>query len=278
MHSPRAKTIRYIVIGGSLLILCIWSLLPIVWNMLTSIKSRTDIFAMPPKLIFEPNFDAYRTAFGRGGASILPNLTNSLIIALGTMFATLIIASLAAYAFSHFRFRGRSSLMMTVLATRLLPPISAVVPLFMLMNSLRLIDTHLVLILIYSALSVPFATWLIKAFIDAIPRELEESAMVEGCTALGALWRITIPLAAPGLATTAVFVFVLAWNEFLFAFLFTSVDARTMPVLIAQARGDDQFLWQQMASQATVLMFPALLLGLYLQRYLVKGMTAGAVK
>ena len=278
MDTRRAALIRRWIVGILLFLLCMWSILPILWNILTSFKQRTDIFAMPPKLFFEPNFSAYQSALGTGTGSIYRELTNSVVISIGAMIVTLVIASLAAYSFSHFRFRARSSLMFGVLATRLLPPISAVVPLFMLMNNWKLIDTHWVLIFIYSALSLPFSIWLIKSFIDAIPRELEESALVEGCTPLQALWYITMPLAAPGLATTAVFVFVLAWNEFLFAFLFTSLNARTMPVLLAQARGEDQFLWQQASAQATILMGPALLLGLFMQRYLVKGLTAGAGK
>ena len=168
--------------------------------------------------------------------------------------------------------------MLFVLATRLLPPISAVVPLFMVMNSLRLIDTYWVLLLIYTALNVPFSTWLLKSFIDAVPKDLEESAQVEGCSTIQALWHVILPSVAPGLAATAVFVFVLSWNEFMFAFIFTSIDVRTMPVLLAEARGEGQFLWQDMAAQSTILMIPALLLGLYLQRYLVKGLTAGAIK
>lgn len=278
MDMRRASRIKQVIVVIALFLLCLWSIFPILWNILTSLKQRTDIFAIPPKLIFTPDFSAYETALGSTSSAIYPNLLNSFIVGVGAMALTLLVGSLAAYSFSHFRFRGRSQLMFTFLATRLLPPVSAVVPLFILMNAWGLIDTHLVLILIYTALSLPFATWLIKSFIDAIPRELEESAMVEGCTALQALRHITVPLAAPGLATTAVFVFVLAWNEFLFAFLFTSVKARTVPVLLAQARGEDQFLWQQAATQATILMVPALLLGLYMQRYLVKGLTAGAGK
>lgn len=278
MDMRRSSLIRNVIVGILLLLLTLWSILPIGWNILTSFKQRTEIFTASPTIIFQPDFTAYEAALGSGSSSIYPELINSIVVALGSMALTLVMGSLAAYSFSHFRFRARSALMFTVLATRLLPPISAVVPLFMLMTAWRLIDTHWVLILIYTALSLPFSIWLIKSFIDAIPRELEESAMVEGCTPLRALWHITIPLAAPGLATTAVFVFVLAWNEFLYAFLFTTTRARTMPVLLAQTRGEDQFLWQQAAAQATILMIPALLLGLYMQRYLVKGLTAGAGK
>lgn len=256
----------------------IWSLAPIVWNFMTSLKSRTDIFVYPPKFIFEPTWEYYGLSLGGGGNAIYPNLKNSIIVALGSTLVSVTAATLAAYSFSRFRFRGRDSLLMVVLATRLLPPISAVIPIFMMFNGIHLVDTHLGLALIYAALSIPFSTWMLKSFFDAVPKELEESARVEGCTTLQSLWYVTFPLAAPGLAATAVFVLVLAWNEFMFAFIFSSVEARTMPVLIAQNRGDDQFFWQNMAAQATLLMLPPLLMGMYLQRYLVKGMTAGAIK
>jgi multiple sugar transport system permease protein len=275
---PLQKALVQLFTGLFITLLLVWSLLPIVWNFLTSIKARTDIFTYPPKFFFTPTWEYFKLALGANTASVYPNLKNTLIIALGSMLLSITVSTLAAYAFSRYRFAWREALMFTVLATRLLPPICAVIPLFIMFNGLKLIDTHLGLVLVYSALSVPFSVWMLKSFFDAVPKDLEESAQVEGCTPLQALWHVTFPLAAPGLAATAVFILVLAWNEFMFAFIFSSVDARTLPVLIAQNRGDDQFFWQNMAAQASILMLPPLLMGLYMQRYIVKGMTAGAVK
>lgn len=260
-------------------LLTAWSLLPVFWNVLTSVKTRIDIFAYPPKFFVVPDFSAYGRALAfQGGQSIWPNMINSIVVAVFTTIVTLILASLAAYAFSRFKFRGRSTLLYLMLATRLLPPMVTIIPLFLLMSRLNLIDTHLVLIIIYSALNIPFATWLTKAFFDTIPRELEEAGLIDGCSWLQALWRITLPLAAPGLAAAAIFIFVLSWNEFTFAFMFTSVKARTLPLLIAQARGDDQIYWQDMAAQATLLIALPLLVALVMQRRLVRGLTAGALK
>lgn len=259
-------------------VLLFWSLTPIFWNVITSIKERSDIFTIPPKIVFDPTFRYYENALGAKSSAVYPNLLNSVIAASGTAAITLTVATMAAYALSRYRFRGRKQVMFFILASRLLPPISAVVPLFMMLNGLALIDTHWALLLIYSALNVPFSIWLLKSFVDAVPKELEECAQVEGCSTVQALWHVILPLVAPGLAATAVFVFVLSWNEFVFAFIFTSIEARTLPVLISEARGDDQFFWQDMAAQSTILMFPPLLLGLYLQRYLVQGLTAGAIK
>jgi multiple sugar transport system permease protein len=272
------KLLENVGIAAFVALLIVWSLLPIVWNFLTSIKQRVDLFAIPPRLLFEPTWEFYAAILRPGSRSIYPFLTNTVIVAAGTTVLTLFLAALAAYALSRYTFKGRRVLLYSVLATRLLPPISAVVPLFLLLNTFRLIDTHLALVLIYSALGVPFSVWLMKSFFDTVPKDIEESAMIEGCNRLQTLWYITLPLAAPGLVATGVFVLIMAWNEFMFAFMFTSVEAKTLPVLISESRGEDQFLWQSMAATTTVLMLPPLFLGWYLQRYLTRGLTAGALK
>ena len=255
-----------------------WSLLPILWLALTSLKQCSDIFAIPPKLYFDVNFESYQKFLSFGSASVLPFLKNSIIIALFATLLTTLVGSLAAYAFSRLRFKGRTSLLMTVLATRLLPPITAVIPLFLLMRDLKLLDTHLGLIIVYAAINVPFAIWILKSFFDTIPKELEESARVDGCTAMEALRHITVPLALPGLAATATFIFILAWNEFTFAFIFSSLNAKTMPVLIAETLGEMQIYWQDMSALAMLIALPGLLFAGFMQRYLVTGLTAGAIK
>jgi multiple sugar transport system permease protein len=168
--------------------------------------------------------------------------------------------------------------MLLMLATRLLPPITAVVPLFLLMNSWELIDTRRGLILIYTGLSVPLATWMMKAFIDGIPVEYEEAAMIDGASRLRVLSQITLPLAAPGVVAVAILTFVLAWNDFLFAFIFTSVNARTMPVLLSQTVGELDISWQILASLATIVIIPPIALSLAGQKSLVKGLVGGGLK
>ena len=165
-----------------------------------------------------------------------------------------------------------------MLATRLLPPVTAVVPLYLLFRYLEILDTRFILILIYTALNIPFATWLMKAFFDGIPKELEEAAALDGCGALRTLARVTFPLASSGIAATSIFVFLLAWNEFMFAFMLTNVHARTIPVRLAETMGEMQVFWQDMSTLATLIMLPALLVGFFMQRYLIRALTAGAVK
>ena len=259
-------------------VLIVWSLVPIVWNVMTSLKSRPDIFSVPPTFIFTPDLTGYRQSLGSGTYSVYPALRNSIIISIGTTLLVLVVASLCAYALARFRFKGRKAILYGLLAKRLVPPISGLVPLYMMMFSLRLLDTHLALILIYTALGIPFAVWLLKAFIEAVPQELEQAALVDGCGPMRAFLRITFPLAAPGLAATAAFTFILAWNEFMFAFMFTSTRARPLTVQLGDVRGEEQVLWQLMSAQPTILLIPTIVLGLFLQRYLVKGLTTGALK
>jgi len=261
-----------------LVLLVIWSVFPIYWNLITSIKERADIFSSTPTFRFEPTFTYWQKALTPGSNSVYQFTYNSIVIALGTTALTLLVATMAAFAFSRYRFKFRGSLLFIILATRLLPPISALIPIFLLVNSLKLLDTKLILVLIVSTLNIPFSIWLLKTFFDSIPSELYEVSLVDGCTVLQSIRHIILPLVAPGLATAATFVFVQAWNEFTFAFVFTSTQARTLPVVIAQARGDDIFLWQDMATRTTILMIPALLIGLYLQKHLVSGLTAGSIK
>jgi multiple sugar transport system permease protein len=261
-----------------LLLLVAFSLTPIIWLMMTSLKSRALILASTPVFVFKPDFSAYFSFLSFGNQTVLPNLANSLIIALLTTFATLVLSSLAAYGFSRYHFAGRRSLLLLMLATRLLPPITAIVPLFMLMDRWELIDTRQVLILIYTALSIPLATWMMKAFFDGVPTELEEAALIDGANRMQALYHVTLRLAAPGMAATSIFTFVLSWNDFLFAFIFTSINARTMPVLLSETIGELEIFWQNMATLATIVVIPTLIFSLLAQRNLVKGLTVGALK
>lgn len=259
-----------------IVLLLAWSLTPILWNIATSLKVRAQIFEYPPVFFFRPTTDGYEQALGQQG--IYPQLQNSLVIATTTTLLTLTFGLLAAYAFSRYEFPGRKPFMYSLIAARLLPPISAVGPLYTLASDMNLIDTQRVLILIYTALNIPFAAWLLKSYVDTIPKELEEAAALEGCGAIRTLRHITIPLMKGGLLATGTFVFVLAWNEFMFAFMFTVVRARTLPVILAESRGDETVLWQLLTAQATILMVPTVILGLFLQKYLVRGLTAGAVR
>lgn len=255
-----------------------WSLFPILWIVLTSFKSRLDILADSPVFSFTPTLDAYRRTIFSSGSGVLQDLVNSVVITMASTLATILLAGLAAYALSRYIFRGKGFVLTFILASRLLPPISAVIPLFLLFSVLHLIDTQVVLVLVYTALNAPFAAWLLKSFFEGVPRELEEAAKIDGCSSLGAFFRVTMRLAAPGIVATGIIAGNMAWNEFLFAFMFTSVDATTLPLALAALKGGEQVAWQDLGARATLLMVPALTVGLWSQKYLVSGLTAGSVK
>jgi len=263
---------------GILLFILIISLVPIIWIILTSIKTEKDIFSIPPKVLVQPDVTAYKIFLSLGDNSALPFIWNSIHISIITTILTIFVSSLAAYSFSRYHFKWGNNLMILMLATRLLPPVTAVVPLYLMFRYLNLLDTKTLLILIYTAIEIPFATWLMKAFFDAIPKELEESAAIEGCNPIQTIFKITMPLASSGIAATSIFVFILAWNEFMFAFMFTSIKVRTIPVRLAETIGEMQVFWQEMATLATIIMLPALLIGIFMQKYLVSAITEGAVK
>ncbi len=268
------------IVAGFLIIgvLLVWSLFPIYWNILTSVKTRSEIFSFTPKFLVKPDWSAYASALSPKSNSVYNEMKNSVIIAFGATFITLLISLMAAYSFSRMKFKISGALWILILATRLLPPISTIIPLFLLGSSMRLIDTHVFLICIDVALNTPFCIWLLKSFFDSVPFEIQEASVVDGCSTFQSVWYILMPLVAPGIATAATFVFVQVWNEFTFAYIFSVINSRTLPVLIAEAQGEDVFLWQDMAARTTLQMIPVLLLALYLQKHLVGGLTAGSVK
>ena len=274
----RRRTWNSIGRSSLLAALILWSLFPIFWIVLSSFKTRLDVLSSTPLLVFSPTIDAYRRAIFSPTAGVLPDLVNSAVITVGATFLTLAVSGLAAYALARYVFRAKGVVMGYILASRLLPPISAVVPLFLLFSLFNLVDTRTGLVLIYTALNAPFAAWLLKSFFEGVPRELEEAAKIDGCSSLGAFLRITLRLAAPGLVATGIIVGNLAWNEFLFAFMFTATEATTLPLSLAELTGAEQLPWQDLSARATVLMLPALTIGIWAQKYLVSGLTAGAVK
>lgn len=249
---------------------------PILWLMLTSIKPRVDIFASTPRLWFHPTWEAWVKLAVHGAWR--DNLINSLLVAGGTTLVTTAVGSAAAYAFARYRFRWRRRLLFAIFASRLLPPITAVVPLFLLADRLGLIDTRLALVVIYTGLELPLAIWMLKTHFDHVPVELDEAAYLDGCTRWQTFRHVTFPLAAPGMAAAATFLFVTAWNEFTFAFIFTSTQARTLPVNIAQTIGEFEIYWNDLTAQATLIVLPVLVFALVAQRYLIQGLTVGSLK
>jgi|LSQX01.2.fsa_nt_gb multiple sugar transport system permease protein len=255
-----------------------FALVPILWMIATSLKTPLQMISIPPVVVFEPTLANYQELFRAGGSSLKRIFLNSIIVSTMTGLLTLFLGGLAGFAFSRYRFRGDRLFTFGVLWTRTLPPIVAVVPLFLMLSNWGLVDTHIGLVLVYTALNLPFAIWMLKSFFDAVPVEMEEAAMVDGCTRLEACRRVTVPLAAPGMAATLIFVSVLAWNEFLFALIFSSVNAKTLPVAVVETIVEYKIYWADMAALGTIVMLPILVFSFFIQKHLVTGLTAGGIK
>lgn len=249
---------------------------PIFWLISTSFKQEVDVFASPPKIfIFTPTLKNFVHVFKN--TDIPAKGVNSLVAALSNTALSLFIGTMAAYGISRFKVGGKR-LLFWFLSLRMLPPIVVSVPLFMIAARLRLIDTRLILPVLYLLLNVPFVVWMMKSFIDEIPLDIEESAQIDGCSYFGAIWRIILPMITPGLVATGVLCFIFAWNEFLLAMIFTRATAMTLPVGISGFISVEQIFWGYITSSAFVAAIPPIVLALIFQRYMVRGLTFGALK
>jgi multiple sugar transport system permease protein len=260
--------------------------LPIMWLIISSIAARASLLATPlhwiPDQIDLRNYSDILIPTEESSQTALTfraSLQNSLLVASSVTVISLFIGSLASYALVRIRFRFRRVLLIGILATRMIPEVSLVVPLYVIASRLRLLNTPYILILTYLSFALPFVIWLMSSFFETIPVELEESARIDGCTRLGILFRIVLPISTPGLVSTGLFVFLMAWDEFFFSLIFTStIAAKTVPVAIAEFVGRHATDIPAMMTGGVLAAIPPVLLALVFQRYIVRGMTAGAVK
>ena len=251
-------------------------LFPFYWLLMLSLKTQNQAFATPPLFLFQPTFEHYvdlalNTDFPRF-------FGNSSIVAIGTVVLSLLLGVPAAYGFSRWRSRASGWLLAWILILRMVPGLTYVIPFFLLYKQLGLLDTHLGLVLIYTIFNLALVIWCMQAFFDEVPRTLEESAYVDGATRFQAFLRIILPLAAPGLAATAVLCFLFSWNEFLFALIVTRFEARTAPVGITNFMAYEGVEWGRVAAGSVIILIPVLLFAVIVRRYLVRGLLAGAVK
>jgi multiple sugar transport system permease protein len=254
----------------------VWALAPVAWMFLTSIKPATIVSAMPPVWFFTPTLQNYQTLVG--SPDFQRYLVNTLIIASTTSILASAIGFLSAYSFTRFRYTGSTFLPLFYLVVRMVPRISLVLPFYILATWLGIINTRVALIVSYTAFALPFGIWMMIGFLQELPIDLEEAAAVDGCTRFQILTKIVMPLVAPGLATTAIFAFLLGWNEFLFALILAGPESRTLPVMIAGFETDRGILWGQFSAAAISIMLPVVAVALMLQRHIVRGLTMGAVK
>jgi multiple sugar transport system permease protein len=249
---------------------------PIFWMTISAFKAETDIAVFPPTFLFSPTTASFKQLFSELNAD-KALLNSAFIVCLSTLFA-MIAGTLAAYALARFDVKNKNLVAFQILSIRMLPPIVSVIPLFMIAKQLGIFDTPWLLIAVYTLNGLPFVVWVMRVFIQEIPQSIEEAAMIDGCGRFEVFWRVTLPLLLPGLAATMVIIFMFAWNEYLLASILTSNEARTLPVIAASAIKPKAISWG-LASAAGVLMsLPVVVLVLLMQKYLVRGLTLGAVK
>jgi len=259
-------------------LIVLWSTFPIYLIVMASLKDPREIFEFPPRLWGVPTLENYRMLWARW-PEFFKSLTNSLYVTGGAALMTLVLSSAAAYAYSRYQGRSLQISAFLMLAIRMFPPLVITIPLFPLLYTVGLIDKHFTLIILYATFFVSLSTWLMKSFIDEVPVQLEEAARIDGCNTFQVLTKITLPLVRQGMAATTIFVAIYAWNEFMFAFLFTSADARTAPLVISEMMGSITGVqWGPLFAAATIQLLPMLLFVWAIQSHLIRGMTAGSVK
>lgn len=249
---------------------------PYAWLIMTSFKSRADIFAIPPVYIFRPTLQNYEIVFIEKG--FLYTFRNSVIVALGTTVLSLAVGVPAAYSFSRYRMAGKNILSLLILFTYMCPPIVLAVPFFMMFKYIGLFDTPLALMIAYTTFNLAFVVWIMKGFFDEVPKSIDESALVNGCTPFDAFRRIVLPLVAPGMAATAIFSFIASWNEFLYALVLTAYFSKTLPVAVPGLVTVRGTFWNEIGAVAGSITIVVLIFAFIVQKHIVRGLTFGAVK
>lgn len=259
-----------------LVIFFLFFMFPIYWMVVTSLKNTVDIFAIPPKWFFSISFENYWYIMSDDSGFLKKILNSAIASTLNALF-TLLLAFPAAYSMSRYK-TGGINLLMWFLSIRMIPPIVGAIPLFIIFSKLGLVDTFIALPILYIIINLPFAIWMIKSFMDEIPKEIDESAYVEGCSTTGVIFKIIVPLIRPGIFATLVFCFIMSWNEFLIAYIFTRKEAITAPVGVARFITERQILWGYITAGATLASILPMLLLIIFQKNLIRGLTLGAVK
>ena len=277
MIRRRSFTRNLIQVEIPVLLVLAFALAPFVWMLLTSIKPNADLSQFPVRYLpSSTTFEHYRTLIQR--TSFPVNLLNSLIIACGAVLLGLATSVPAAYSFSRFRFAGRRTLMTSFLVINMFPIVLLIIPLFVLMRTLGLIDTFLGVIIGHSTFSIPFSIWMLASYFNAIPKDLDEAATIDGASRLQTIRLVVLPLVMPGIVTTAIYVFITSWNEYLFAMMLSGETVRPVTVALQLFIGEFTVQWGILTAGGTIIALPVTILFLFVQKRLVGGLTAGAVK
>jgi multiple sugar transport system permease protein len=303
--SPTSKGVA----GFLVILYAVITMVPLAWIFATAWKTPPDSISYPPKVVFSPSLEGYCNLFTTrtrqtdeyiaalsppegecdevtrkremviaGLSNYVPRFINSLIIAFGSTFLAVSLGTFAAYAFSRFKIPLKDDLMFFILSTRMMPPIAVAIPIYLMYREVGLSDSALGMILLYTAVNVSLAVWLLKGFIDEIPREYEDAAMIDGYTRLQAFFKVVLPQAATGIAATSIFCLIFAWNEYAFAVLLTSGEAQTAPPFIPTIIGEGGMDWPAVGAGTTLFLIPVVVFTVLLRKHLLRGITFGAVR
>ncbi len=275
MVRNQSKVRRVLTVDLPMALILLFTLSPYIWMALTSVTQESKLFTEGPSIV-GATLENYTRLFSTIGFGA--NLLDSFIVAGGTVVFGLGLSVPAAYAFSRFRFKGRRLLMLQFLLINMFPLVLLILPLFILMKTLGLVDTYIALIIANSTVAIPFSVWMMKSYMDGIPRSLDEAAMTDGCTRFGSMYRVVLPLCVPGIIATGVYIFITAWNEYLYALTLGGRQVKPITVAIQTLIGEYQVEWGLLTSGGIVGAMPATLLFLLIQKRLIAGMTQGAVK
>jgi len=260
----------------------IWVITPFYWAVITSFKKPVDVFRLSaiPWVQFHPTLDNWKMEFTQRGPELFRGISNSIIIAVFASLIAIAIGTFAGYGLARYKYRHwkNQNMAFWFLSQRFLPPAATVIPFFLLMKTINIIDTRLALILVNATFTMPFAILIMRDMFRELPKELEEAALVDGCSRFGVFWRIALPLAVPALVSTAIICFAFAWNEFLFALVLTYKNATPMTIIIAGTEHTQGVQFWYVSTRLLMAIIPPAILALMVQKYIVRGLTLGAVK
>ena len=275
LSRPARKQINDFLQFFLILSAAVFIMIPIYWIISGAFKQQVDIFQL--KLLFTPTLENFKIIF-KSPYNLLDKLFNSTVVAFSTVVVAIPLSTIAAYSFSRFRLTGERIMFVMILSTQFVPAVVIVLPFFILFRDLGILDTKLSLVLVNLSLIMPFAIWMIKGFIDGIPLDTEEAALVDGSNRIQVIKNVVLPMALPGVITAAIFCFILAWNEFLFAVIITTNKAVTMPVGLSMFHAEEGVLWHLISAAGIMIMLPMFVLATLIQKHFVQGMTMGAVR
>ncbi|ADH64894.1 binding-protein-dependent transport systems inner membrane component [Allomeiothermus silvanus DSM 9946] len=272
---PRVD-LGHLAVGVALVLVIVATVFPFFWMVAASLKTRADVLAFPPVWIFTPTLDHYREALSR--VDVARSLFNSLIIGTASTFLALLVGTPAAYALARWEWRGKREVWFWIISNRFMSPVVLALPFFLLARALGVLDNPWTLVAIYLTFNVPLVVWIVMDQFRAVPRELDEAAVVDGATPFIAFFRVVLPLATPGVVVSAILCFIFSWNELLYALVLTRAAARTAPVAATAFMSGYDLPWGEIMATGTMIVLPVIVFALLVSRHLVRGLTLGAIK